>query len=518
MEDPFKNIIREAFENHFKKPKEFPEAIGKLKDNAHKEGPPPNKSFDNIWKNINSENYNYESEISNELIKESFENHFLNKAPNSSWNTIKRGIVIERVWQKIEKIEQEKVIAQKQKSFGKRLISYLSILILLHACLPTRFGFINDSENEKFDFAVSYKKEERANFIPPFLNEFSLSRVHKNDVQLGTKTIGSFVPALVETKIFNSDSNNQNELAENIGKVVNKKRAQNKNSKKGDIFKQSDNIFNSQGFSETPTDKSIIETYVLELPVDSVSELTQTNFVTSEIIEIHLKDIQLIESVKIADSSLTLDFVEKQQNKVMRRKTFSFGIISAVGISGILNDESRLALNPTSLIKTITTGSYNYGVYFNKYISDNGQIVFQFDLSNIVNQKINFYSPDGYYLQKTEKLDYSKFSVLYHHNIFRNRGFKLFCGIGFYGARLNRYSVNSVNHEIHGYRKLDFGFRIALGTSFTFGRLAVDFGLNSDLGINNIYSGNAIFTDVKIRNTNIYSLRSFIGLRYLFIK
>ncbi len=209
------------------------------------------------------------------------------------------------------------------------------------------------------------------------------------------------------------------------------------------------------------------------------------------------------------------DFFDENYRK--KNKQYEFGITYSLNNTWILNNETKKSFENTSLINSHTSYTNNYGLLFSYYINSNNAFTTELYIHGKIQQEYGMYI-EGKYYNKQVELDYSQITLLYQYEI--NQIHKVPSAYSFktgvyFSKFKNRHitSNNNIVEDIADISNNDYGIKLAFGLKRKFGKLSLEYGVNSEYGLKNIFVGNSQIPS-EFNETHPFYIGGFVSLLY----
>lgn len=198
--------------------------------------------------------------------------------------------------------------------------------------------------------------------------------------------------------------------------------------------------------------------------------------------------------------------------------SFNAGIIAGVSNTWLLDNDTRASLNNESLLDSKFSIGEMYGITAEAKLNNKHSFSTNILLNDVKRSKLGYYE-NGFYKHRKTKIEFFKASVLYGYQVNLNTskfGQALLFKAGPYvGVNKASYVVNEdvMTSFNSSYKKVDVGLNMQIGHEINVSRFIVGYGLNTEVGMRNIFDGNA-FVPSKLNYTNNISAGLYFSLKY----
>ncbi len=419
---------------------------------------------ENLWDKISGEldSSSLTDNVLDDKIKNSF-NSVNKQAPEYIWNNINRQLNIDTVWNRISKVLDRRQLFYKTT---KAAVYALFLIMLLWGGYMYRYNLYDNGEN----FSKNYK-----------------DIITEKDVKAKqVKTSGN--------------KKQRNVLSENSKKISRNNQVHPDNSNSESEY-ETISVNRNNTFLKAETELKQLQAdsnnYLPPvIPPVLFSEIKNSGFVFPEI-----------------------EFPNKGTKYIQRKyKPFSIGFIYQYDNTWLINNETRTAFDKTSLVATNYSLTGSYAVLLNYSISCFSEISTEFYVNDKIIQDYGEYI-EGRYSNKKIELTYLKAALLYKQNfsvkINQNKS-KFSISAGMYAAKLNteyRYLDNKIVSTENLYDNFDYGIKINAGKEVDLGQFVFGYGLNTEYGLKNIFTGNNNMK-AEFDITKTYKIGAYVSLRY----
>jgi len=209
--------------------------------------------------------------------------------------------------------------------------------------------------------------------------------------------------------------------------------------------------------------------------------------------------------------------IERKKEKSIK-SGFRIGVIAGLSSSWILDNDTRESFDKTSLNDSKLSLGQMYGVNADYYFNDKNGVEANILVNSRSKNRMGYYEHGVYKVRKTE-INYFKTALLYNRRINfygKKNNHSITLGGGPY-LGLNRNSnvtenetLTSINSQ---FKKVNYGLTLRLGEEIEWSKFVLGYGVNSELGLRNIFQGETtVQSDMNF--TNNFDLGLFVSLKY----
>ena len=377
------------------------------------------------------------------------------------------------------------------------------------------------SNSNKSDVLFSSKLHSNENHIinKGFENDTIKSESADNTVAINQKSSGKNDVAINNiTEVVNSGKIYQN-YSINTSNINNEQQSINFENNVFNNTKTSNNDFTSINLSDDIDSTRKVE---IKNPSNNLhnrqNSISQLDLYNSPVISIDSID-SIIDSISIKQEEPVMYSCaipdSNSSKEDWKKQRFEVGIMYSFNNTQLNNNETTLSKERSSLISSTASFTQNIGIHGAYNLSRNSSLAMQVHINSSLKQKYGIYLKGNYYT-KVVDLDYNKLGLQYEKRITKNSG-KIFFRTGIYLAKLRHADWTYNNIEIHPedrYTNVDYGLKFGVGKeSKIWNSLTLEYGLNIDYGVRNIYKGdNRIdpgFDVTKNRQIGLYFLLKY---------
>ena len=447
------------------------------------------KAPEGLWSNISSSASMTDSEFK---VKESFD-AVSKTAPEGSWVAINRQLIIDDVWNGIAgNLRRRRVI------FWWSRAGMIAFLLFLVGLTMFNLGLFTDKQT-----AQSMVCDGGKNF-------YSLSPVSTQDGFADNRSVPteSDQDQLANEEVYRSDFDEEfifeNDNASNLSTTLVTE------------FEGRENQQATQEVSSMITAESVASSAhspdVESAPSNSLDADNVNN--NSEVEDLGLLDLSEIAPIEIAIVHPATGYPVEFEKSEEFKPYFELGVQASLGSSWIINNDVRSGFRTNSLIQNKLSIGYNIGADLAFHFSPKSEIWLNYGFVSVTKQNYSFYD-EGRVQERNLKLGYQKIALGYGFNLPNSlNGNSTQIKFGVYGGLLFKdISTISDDTDIGMHDQLDFGIRLRVGKTYRVNRIALRFGLQSDIGLRNIASDNQILPK-KFNRTSTLNVGPYIGLRF----
>lgn len=410
-------------------------------------------------------------------IKDSFET--LNKkAPQKSWDLINRQLIIDKTWKNI--------FNELNMSGIYRIMKYAAVILLI---LSISFSgikyFSNKNEILSNKHDVNTIREQNTNIIEEkdvIKNQEDLYSI--NDENKSNKKdilTNVTIPPNTADNAGNSDSENKGQKSKENNKiiVINNGKEDTELQHKNNLIATSDNV-----------NKINYKKIVLDIKPGGIY-------------------------IDVAKPYFNKSYEETKSSGLLAGE-FELGVFYSYTNTLIYNNETRLGLDEKSLTNMASNYEHVYGIIASYNFNTKNSLLTQIHIKEGAKQNFTKYE-NGYLNNKQLELNYFKISLLYQRNIYYNTALpvKFFIRTGVYYSFLKsaNETVNDATiSKYNDYLSYDFGLEGMLGLRNETNRFIIEYGLRSEYGLVNIFSGTDKMNS-DLNKTNIINTGIFVTLK-----
>jgi hypothetical protein len=223
-------------------------------------------------------------------------------------------------------------------------------------------------------------------------------------------------------------------------------------------------------------------------------------------------------------TSVLNDWNENTQHPIERVKqkssksSYRIGLIGGLSSSWIFDEDTRESFDKTSLNDSKFSLGQMYGLTADYYFDDNNGIETNILMNSTTKNRVGYYENGVYKIRKTE-INYYKMNLLYNRRINfygKKNNHSITLSGGPYLA-FNRSSNVSENETITSlntqFKKANYGLTFRLGEEIEWTKIVLGYGLNSNLGLRNIFLEESN-NQSESSFTNNLDLGLFVSLKY----
>lgn len=441
------------------------------------------KAPKNLWSNISDGLYENATEIDNK-VKSSFESS-TDKAPEGIWAGIDKQLTIDKGWTKVRSLLQRRTFYKWTKRVAAFLIFLFFVTPQYGDRLPDTKGELNNntvSIAESGSQANTGKAQKEKVKTERFSEKSSSAQANNTDSSDKEENIASnILPAKSNKPLINSKENTENTYSKGSNHI-----SESEQTKKETLASQTEKKEEKSNLDE-------IDSQVLAgLPIKSVRHL-KTNNENSELID---NNVELPKETK-----------------------YEFGLFTALNTTALVNNRTKRAFDSRSLVAFNPTVGTNLGLQFVYHFKEKHSVVSNLTYATI-HQSYESYS-GGSFNEESLEINFVRLQGMYQFKYKRfdisKTAFNLKFGPYLGYMTSSSYSINDEPKEepLDDLSNYDFGITLQLGQSYEFNKFVLDYGINMDKGLTNLYKGTEKVPASFDRST-ILGLGGYISFRYKF--
>lgn len=349
------------------------------------------------------------------------------KAPESSWATVKKGIVINTVWDNIEKALDKR----KRRILWYRLAGALAILI----GLGTLLGTIDLTKNSTIGY--SFKSAEKSIINTNRLN-------YLNKIELSNKKELSHLEELMRNSFVQQEASSfQEPSLENFEQTI-----------KG-------------------------STHTTPVITNPKNDQESANWIYTTF-DCKIKKLQNTPTMFPLMAKIDIEQPEKPQ------KHFEIGITGTLNNTWIFDNNVRSGLKSSSLVQNKLSFGYNFGVTGNYFFNNRHGVSLSYDFLSNHSQRYEVFI-GGNLSQVQNKIEQHLLQLDYLYLLRKNKRFQPVLRTGTFLA-FHRNSQSFENMEIENkiFTDFDLGLHAAYGVRFNIFRFITEIGYQASYGFINI--------------------------------
>lgn len=432
------------------------------------------KAPENLWSDISKSLHNKSSELDNK-VKSSFLRNNAN-APEGIWINIDKQLTIDRGWMKVHSLLQRRTFYK----WTKRIAAFLIFLFLFAP--EVKNGFSN---------LESTKLSEKNDRLPKDIQKTASREQDK----LAEKTL--FENLFNESQTNDSDKSLNNQQT-NLATIDSEK----------DDFSLVSNV-EKITLTSSYVDKDL---YILKTEVTDYSQGYKDDF-------IDLQSVNSLPLKSLLSLPLTINQTELVDivNKTPRETKFEIGLYTALNSTSIINNATRRAFDAKSLVAYNPSLGSNLGFQFIYHFNANHSLASAVMHAG-VRQSYNKYG-NGSLNEEVVNLNFIRLQTLYQfkYKRFHTQKSMFNVKVGPYFGFMTKSDFkinNQVQTEALDYfNGYDVGLTLQVGHSVEWSKLILDYGLNMDKGLTNLYRGTD-FVPASFDRTTLLGIGTYVSLRY----
>lgn len=432
------------------------------------------KAPENLWSDISESLHNKSSELDNK-VKSSFLRNNAN-APEGIWINIDKQLTIDRGWMKVHSLLQRRTFYK----WTKRIAAFLIFLFLFAPEVKNGFSDLESTKlSEKNDRLpkdiqkTASREQDKLAEKALFENLFNESQTNDSDKSLNNQ----------QTNLATIDSEKDDfSLVSNVEKIT---------------------------LTSSYVDKDL---YILKTESTDYSQGYKDDF-------IDLQSVNSLPLKALLSLPLTINQTELVDivNKTPRETKFEIGLYSALNSTSIINNATRRAFDAKSLVAYNPSLGSNLGFQFIYHFNANHSLASAVMHAG-VRQSYNKYG-NGSLNEEVVNLNFIRLQTLYQfkYKRFHTQKSMFNVKVGPYFGFMTKSDFkinNQVQTEALDYfNGYDVGLTLQVGHSVEWSKLMLDYGLNMDKGLTNLYRGTD-FVPASFDRTTLLGIGTYVSLRY----
>lgn len=441
------------------------------------------KAPENLWSNISDRLYGNATEL-DDKVKSSFESS-TDKAPEGIWAGIDKQLTIDKGWTKVRSLLQRRTFYKWTKRVAAFLIFLFFVTPEYGNLLPDTKGELNDNTvfiAENGFQANTGKAQKKVVKTEHFSKKSNLVQANNTDSsdKKEMSTLNVLTAKLKEPLTTNKE-NSENTYSKGSNPI-----SESNLTKKEALASQTEK-------NEEKNNLDVIGSQLLaRLPIKQVRFLGTNN-----------------ENIELIDINVELP----------KETKYEFGLFTALNTTALINNRTKRAFDSRSLVAFNPTVGTNLGLQFVYHFKEKHSVVSNLTYATIHQSyesysggsfneeslEINFVRLQGMYQFKYKRFDISKTAF----NV------KLGPYLGYMSS--SSYSINDESkvESLDDLSNYDFGITLQLGQSYEFNKFVLDYGINADKGLKNLYKGTEKVPASFDRST-VLGLGGYVSFRYKF--
>ncbi len=467
----------------------------------------PGSVWSKIQSTITSE------DTAEDQIRDSFEQQYQKAAPEYIWNAVRHQINIDSVWSRLTVFLDRMQYRARWRQRLRRWASYATIVVFMHACLPIDWSQQEgpaQPKNSNLPIAMHQETPaatgnsvNQASVDPQKIpQQFTPLIEQLPSTQLNKKTRPLLQKEAPQPSVFGNRPNFNAQLQAQKLRLLGFPLA---NLQTEEVIPLSEEL----PLKPDPTE----EEETAELPTRS-STVATTILATISTQELPEPEHNFQEPL----APITLQ--SKKSKKSSTEPRISLGLIAAHGMGTLLNQETFISLESNSTLALSSTHFSNLGLIFTTRLKPHASLSFQLSGWNHIRQGLTYYSPDGRFQTKLKELNYIRLAASYKRNLGHYRIAGLASSFlikgGLYSAFLIEENIvqTSATASRPEFSSFDLGGQFALGQQHQWNQLLLEYGVQTNIGLANIFQGQTLGTNIAVNRTTLLNAAIYLSLRY----
>ncbi|UKN00117.1 PorT family protein [Paracrocinitomix mangrovi] len=214
------------------------------------------------------------------------------------------------------------------------------------------------------------------------------------------------------------------------------------------------------------------------------------------------------------------EFATLEVKRDIRKWSFNAGLIGGLHNSWILDNDTRASFDKETLLDSKMALGNKYGFNFEAWYKDKNSLSVNMFVNSSSRNRLGFYD-NGIYKIRTSQIDFFEVSLLYGRK-FNFKGATrdhnlIFRGGPYLGVNKRSFvkEDNTIVSYNDAFKKLDYGLTVQLGQEYDVNNFVIGYGLNSEIGLRNIFSGNGSI-DPSNNYTTKFDIGAYLSVGYRF--
>lgn len=410
-------------------------------------------------------------------IKESFQNIQTKEAPKKGWTNIKKQLIIDDVWNNILAFQERR---------RRRVIIWwwsgsLGFLLLLFGLT---WNYLGDQgtrlKEDKIEVVASSTDESVSNSDDNSESSIQMDSKRSNigDESFGFEPYNSVI-TVSESEVNNLNPGNFEANGESI---------------------DSEMPAESTSISDSRTDNSdrTLPTRDLHASFESVDQLE-------------------VLPAQYVETNANRELAELRVLDLTPFKRFEIGLNLSGGNTWLFNNDVKNGFNSNSLIQNKLSTGYSFGLEGFYNFNSRHSVFTGYDVYSVHQQNYSYYQ-SGRLIDKNITLKQQKVILGYKFSFmdraYNKRNFVIRTG-GFFAHSIEEQTeVNYVNNTPNSsFETIDYGVNLGGGIEHKFNRFKLEYGVRSDIGVNNI-TASSVNLPKKFDYATSFMLGGYVSLRY----
>jgi hypothetical protein len=429
-----------------------------------------------LWSSISA---SVELSADETAIKQSFQNVQTKEAPKKGWTNVKKQLIIDDVWNNILAFQERR----RRRAIIWWWSGSLGFLLLLFGL--TR-NYLGDQE--------SHLKEDKINVVASSSDESESNSDDNSESSIQTDSKRSNIG----DESFGSEPNNS---------VITASESEVNNLNPGNFDTNGESIDSEISAESTSVGDS--------RPDNSDRTLPSRDLLAS---------FESVDQLAV----LPAHYVETNANRELAEltvldltpfKRFEIGLNLSGGNTWLFNNDVKSGFNSNSLIHNKLSTGYSFGVEGFYNFNSRHSVFAGYDVYSVHQQNYSYYQ-SGRLIDKNITLKQQKAILGYKFSFmdraYNKRNFVIRAG-GFFAHSIEEQTeVNYVNNTPNSsFETIDYGLNIGGGIEHKFNRFKLEYGVRSDIGVNNM-TASSVNLPKKFDYATSFMIGGYVSIRYKF--
>ena len=452
------------------------------------------KAPENLWLNINNRLSGNTNELDNK-VKSSFETN-TDKAPEGIWESIDKQLTIDKGWIRVHKLLQRRTFFK----WTKRVAAFIIFLFFVTPEYGDRFSGSREEFNNNTNYFTAKVTEPNT-----ALNKGKDIRTERFNSESGSDDINN--TDFSKKKESYADNNLPTKFSEPSQSYLIKQKDGFQLTKEVISTSEKGMAVITQDFSKSRQNKYENLTSEWNSEDKSRSDLTELAVMAT----LPIKSVRPLKAFAENLELIEINIELPKETKV------EFGLYTALNSTSIINNATRRAFDAKSLVAYNPSLGSNLGFQFVYHFNANHSLASAVMQAG-VRQSYNKYS-NGSLNEEGINLNFMRLQTLYQfkHKRFHTQKSMFNMKVGPYFGFMTKSDFkinNQVQTEVlDNFNVYDIGLTLQVGHSVEWSKLILDYGLNMDKGLTNLYRGTD-FVPASFDRTTLLGIGTYVSLRY----
>ena len=214
----------------------------------------------------------------------------------------------------------------------------------------------------------------------------------------------------------------------------------------------------------------------------------------------------------------SLPYPEIELNDLQEKdRRFSIGVIAGLNRTWVIDNETRSSFEKNSLIESKLILGSMLGITAQFDIGEKSFLTANYIVNSTSRNKLAKFN-EGVYEYKTSEIRLSQISVMYglKFSLGQQKKWSLNAKLGPYLGLINRSVIKEgdiITSYNNNFKRIDYGLNTQFAPVFYVRKFEIETGLNYELGLRNIFSGNGYISS-DLNYTRNADLGIYLSLRY----